>query len=626
LDYDPFGLAPIHTTVSATGLATRSAQLSLDPVTLDVLGTTDVHGVVTGSLYDGFGRPTQGTMAVPAGVSGIVSTASYGGFDGLDGVGRRVTVTRYPDPVPPASLSTAAGRSVTTFTDELGRVRRSEVALGTDYANDHLIVGDRTYDEMGRLYFEAEPYAASEAGPNHFGTTYFYQGNGDPSCLVRGSGVQGYSHLTDVSQDRFVTCFDRAFDNHVMTADVLDPVSLEWDDPQLWVRHREVSSAAGWPLERSTIKGSSRLEYATFLHDPLGQTVSMTRYKSPDTAMDPVTWSWRRDSLGHAIRTTQPESASRYFEFDDWGELTDIVWKDGAINHRLSRQFDALGRLTQLDELNNGVPDPVAAKTLLYDVPSALSPLVSPTFVEDRLAGARWAGGKLAFSYDALGHTAAEVIEDTAGGLTVQQMTHHVDGALDTLAFLLPDRNYVPETVRYGYDSAGRMRTVDEQDNSGAASLYRADTIDTWGRVLQAHYGAATTRAAQYAASGRRLLQSVSVQTPSGSRRFDFNAYDALGRETNRQEFVDAAPLSRPVLKWYNDEGELASVARQGSSIGARKFSYDGLGNLTSIRASNPGQDVTLSTRSLDGDRICRWFGCGHPRTDPQRIARSHVF
>jgi RHS repeat-associated protein len=232
--------------------------------------------------------------------------------------------------------------------------------------------------------------------------------------------------------------------------------------------------------------------------------------------------------------------------------------------------------------------------------------MVTPAFVEDRMAGARWAGGKLAFSYDAQGRTAAEVIADNDGDLTVQQMTHHADGKLDTLVFRLVDRQYAPETLKYGYDSAGRVHAVDESDNSGTASLYHADIIDPRGRALHAQYGAATTLAAQYADSARRLLQSFSIQTPTGSRRIDFGGYDSLNRETQRQEFVNGAAVSAPILKWYNDVGQLASVTRQNSPLDAWKFEYDGLGNLTYLRNSDPSKDVTSSTQALDGDRICR--------------------
>jgi RHS repeat-associated protein len=605
LRYDPFGLAPVSTTITATGLAPRSVQLDLDPLSLAVIGTRDIHGVGRATTYDGLDRPLQSTVTLPAGASGVVSSANYQGFDGLSATGRQVTVTQYPDPVAPNALLTAVGRTSTSFLDELGRVRRYEKPLGADYANERLIVHDRMYDEVGRLSFEAEPYAASQV-TDHFGTSYFYDDNGELNCLLKGVGVQPYSHVTDVSQNRFVTCVDRAYDNHQLTTDVLDANTLTGQDPQQWVKHREVASAVGWVVERSTVKGASRLEYATLGYDRLGNAVSLTRFQTPDTGADPVSWVWRRDSLGNPIRVSQPEASPREFEYDDWGELTDIVWKDGAIKHRISRKFDALGRLIESNELNNGVPDPAAVRTLHYDTPAALSPLVTPRFVQNQLAGATWAGGKLAFSYDALGRTSAEVMEDTEGDVSIEDRTSHWDGSPATLAFRLPDRDFAPETIRYGYDSAGRMRSVDEDEGHGIQSLYRADTLDAVGRVLQAHYGPNTTVSAQYESGGRQSLQSVKVLTPSASRQLAFGAYDALGRETNRQEFVNGAPVSEPILKYYNDVGQLASVTRQGSSLDAWKFVYDGLGNLTYLRTTNAAKNMTASARALDKDRICR--------------------
>jgi hypothetical protein len=366
IDYDPFGLAPIRTTVNATALAARSTYSRLDAASLQVLATTDVHGVTGGTVYDGFGRPSQQTLMVPAGASGVMSTVGYDGFDGQSDQGRRVTVTRYSDPVAPASLAVTPGRSATTYMDELGRARRQEQLLGSDYADARLISLDQTFDEMGRLSFEAEPYASSDASPDHFGTTHFYKDNGDVRCLIRGAGVQVYTHSTDVLADRYVTCFDRTYANHAAIADVLDAVSLASDDPQQWVSRRVVSTAAGWTQEHSTLRGGYRLEYATFQHDLLGQLVSMTKFKSPVTAADAVTWSWRRVSIGNAMRMNQPGSPPRYFNFDDWNELTDIHWMDGATERRLSRQFDALGRPTQTSELQDGVPDMASAKTFFY--------------------------------------------------------------------------------------------------------------------------------------------------------------------------------------------------------------------------------------------------------------------
>lgn len=101
------------------------------------------------------------TVLTPDGIAGALSTTSYLGFNGGDSNGRRVVQRVFTDPVDPTTVSTAIGRSRTVFLDELGRQRRAEVALGTDYASQTLIMGARIYDSLGRVEFEAELYPSS---------------------------------------------------------------------------------------------------------------------------------------------------------------------------------------------------------------------------------------------------------------------------------------------------------------------------------------------------------------------------------------------------------------------------------------------------------------------------------
>src|SRR5207248_2884442 len=132
------------------------------------------------------------------GTSGIIATAAYEGFGGPDPQGRRVTVSRYLDPVSAAALPGAAGRSRTMYLDELGRERRTELALGADYGYDNLVVGFRTYDAGGRIAFAARPYPKSQSASDHYGTTYYYKNTGDLDCVIRGTGHQAFTLVTDL--------------------------------------------------------------------------------------------------------------------------------------------------------------------------------------------------------------------------------------------------------------------------------------------------------------------------------------------------------------------------------------------------------------------------------------------
>src|SRR5262249_26962067 len=155
---------------------------------------------------------------------------------------------------------------------------------------------------------QADPYPWSEAQANPYGTTYHFKNTGDLDCIIRGRGRQPLNNVTNIAEERYPTCFNRWFTDHVATLEVRDAASLHASSPQAGVARRVVSSAIGWTLERSTWKSGMRLEYATLGHDRLGQPTSMTRFHEPSTAADPVRWSWRFDSIGQVLQLDEPES------------------------------------------------------------------------------------------------------------------------------------------------------------------------------------------------------------------------------------------------------------------------------------------------------------------------------
>ena len=606
IGYDGFGLVPIVSTLEGTGIPSMMRSATVDPVSLVRRNTVDVQQVQRGREFDGLGRWIRSTLTLPDGTSGVVATAGYEGFDGLDPQGRRVMVTRYLDPVPAAMLSGAVGRRATMYVDELGRERRTELELGPDYNNERLVIGLRTYDIAGREAFSARPYPKNEEASDHYGTTSYYKNTGDLDCFIRGSGPQVFTMVTDVTHERYPECFDREFVDHVVTTERRDAASLQPNSPQQGIVRRVVSSAIGTALEQSTMKGGMRLEYTSFTHDRLGQLTAMTRFLTPATGADPVQWSWRLDSLGQILRLAEPESALRFFEYSDWGELTDTHWLDGGVDRQLSRRFDALSRLVGEEERNDGVADPATVRTYAYDTPTNLSPYVAPTFVQGRLAQALSPSGRIAFSYDALGHVNARVFVDETEVGYVEKFEYHEDGRLATLSFNLPDDDYATEVVKYGYDSAGRLRDIATADGSGAHPIYKAEVIDASGRLRKASFGSSSILAVDYLDEGRRLIKEVEIQSPVGSRRLVFGRFDALGRESAREEFVDNVVSVPPRYSTYNALGQLATVQSQGPSASSWQFSYDPLGNLTSLRDWIGNRSASIGYHSSDRERMCR--------------------
>jgi RHS repeat-associated protein len=612
--YDSFGLGPVHTTIDASGIPSVDVAVTFDPISLQPISSTDTNQMTRGTDYDGFGRPVRGTVTPPGGTLGALSTMSYLGFSGSDSAGRRITVTQFPDPVAPASVGTTPGRSGTLFLDELGRRRRSELALGSDYANQVLVVGSRSYDGAGRVIFEAYPYPSTQDPSTAYGTSYYFDNRGDLNCIIRGQGHQALTTLTDLASERLPTCFQRSFAGHVYTLDTRDAASLlapSFGLAQSGVVKRTVATAIGRVIERSTLlgDGGTRVEDATFAYDRLGQLTSMTRFLEPAGANLGTQWSFQLDSMGETLQMAEPDSATRSYSYSDWGEPVETQWVDAGIDRRLVRTYDAMGRLIATEERNNGVTDPDTVNTYAYDTGVNVSPLVTPTFVLGQLARATSPGGQVTFSYDAFGAINAKVFTDNQGGIYIEKAHSHADGSLGSLAFHLPDRSYDQELVTYGYDSAGGLRQMDFADASGNFQLYRADDIDVLGRVRRALYPGNTVFHATYANAGRQLIQEEGIASPLGSRQILFGRFDPVGRELSRQEITDGAASGPQTLISYDALGRMQTAKQTNgtTTLFDRTFSYDAIGNILKLADNtNTADNVLLSDQVNDRDRLCR--------------------
>jgi len=604
--YDAFGLVPTETTVEATNISPMVRTTTIDPVSLAPLASTGPHQVQRGNEFDGFGRWVRSTMSLPGSAGGVIAAAEYAGFDGADPLGRHVTVTRYVDPIPAPMLPGATGQSKATYVDELGRVRRTEVALGHDYGDESLVIGDTTYDHAGRVVFAARPYLKSQGGTSHYGASVYYKTTGDLDCIIRGTGPQPFTMVTDVSSERYTDCFDREYADHTMLIDHRNAASLQPNSPQEGVVQRTVSSAVGKTLEQSTLKAGWRIEHTSFGYDRLGQLVFTNRFLTPATPADPVQWSWQMDSFGHVLQLAEPESAARFFEYSDWGELTSTHWRDGAVDTRIVRRFDAMARLVGMEEQHGGVTDPASVRTYAYDTPTSVAHYGTTTFVQGRLSEAAAQGSRIALSYDPLGQINAQIFRDDDDVTYVQRFEHRTSGPLAELVFNLPDRNYDDERFKYSYDSAGRLRAVDASDSAGTQTLYRAEIVDPFGRVLKSEHGPATEMAREYAPQGRRLIRQVEIRSAQGSRRIEFANFDALGRESARREFVDNVTGPSPTYFAYDALGQLAAAQTQSPAGPSWQFQYDALGNLLKLRDLTGGKDASMTYRPTDWDRLCR--------------------
>jgi RHS repeat-associated protein len=611
MEYDPFGIANVRMKVDATGMQPRESQIGRDLLSLELLTITDANLTQRGVDRDGFGRVVRSTFTPPGGALGVLSTISYLGFLNVDPLGRRVVTTIFGDAVLPGNLDTAIGRTTTVYLDELGRARRTELALGQDYANQTLITGMRKYDLLGRVRFQADPFPTNQDPTTAYGTTFFFNIDGTPSCFIRGTGQQLYSQITDETSERYPTCFTRSFANHEEWLAARDSASLLPTSPQAGVTTVATRSAIGRELTRFTSTIFTRLEYAAFTYDRLGQPIGMTRYGDPVLLNDPVHASRRLDSLGQVLEWSEPETATKYFKYSNWGELLEVRWTDSAasIDRRLVSHYDALGRMTYREERNNGVADPDTINEYFYDVGTSVAPQVTPTNVLGRLAQATAPTGKVYFSYDPFGRVNAQTFTDTNANVYVEKSTFRGDGALSLLEFYLPDTGFNRELVEYGYDTATRLRVIKFSDGSIGAKLYEAREIDPFGRVRKAVFGGATHYQADYADAGRRLTKEVSVASTPGSRRIYYLGYDPLGREMSRREIKDGAATGPETNVAYDRLGRLSSAVKTdgATTLSNWHYSYDALGNLLWLKdLVDPSRETAMSFGPGDQDRVCR--------------------
>jgi RHS repeat-associated protein len=610
IQYDPFGLVRVGRQVTATGTPPLEEITERDPVSLDTLTAIDANMTQRGLDRDGFGRVVRLTFSPPGGALGVVSTITYLGFSGTDPLGRRLVATNYSDPIAPGDLGTAVGRTATVYFDELGRTRRTEVALGADYPNQILIVGMRNYDLVGRVAFEADPFPISQDPATAYGITHLFNADGTPSCFIRGRGPQAYSAVTDESVERYPTCFSRSFANHEETIGVMSSAALLSTSPQAGVTKYATRSAIGRVLNRSTWRAGTRLEYATFVYDRLGQRTAMTRYQDPVTPDNPVETSWRLDSLGQIIEWSDPEAATKYAKYSNWGELLEVEWMDTTATPNVDRllitQYDALGRITYRDERNNGVTDPATVNEYLYDVGVSVTPQVSPTYVLGRVAQVRAPTGKIYFSYDPFGRVNARTFTGTNADTYVEKRTFRGDGVLSALDFYLPDTSFRDERVEYGYDSAARLRSIKFFDGQINKVLYDALDVDSFGRARKAQYGGIIDYEASYADLGRRLMNQARIRSPLESRDIIYLSYDPLGRELSRREIKNGAATGTDVA--YDALGRLSMATKtEGvTKLFNWQYGYDALGNLVALNDLLGAADATLSLRTGDRDRVCR--------------------
>ncbi len=613
ISYDSFGVAAANTKVTTSDGSALVSTQTVDPISGQLLSRTDENGTTRGATYDGFGRLVAGTIKTPADTTpGVLVARRYLGFDGTDPAGRRISVEHFTDPVAQNAVGTGLGRVSTTYYDELGRPRYEQAGLGADYSNDSMIVGARTYDLLGRVSYEADPYPASQSAATAYGTSRYFAADGSLWAEIRGNGPQPFTSVSNPASEVFPTISTHVFANYTDTTIVQDADALTTGSVQFGVTHQATTSAIGRVLTRSTMQAGARLEYSTFSYVPLGQQSSMVRYQNAMSAANSVSSTWRYDSLGQLIELDEPTSAPQTRSYSAWGELKSVTWHPPApeLLHSVASVYDALGRVTTSEEFNGGVGDAATLNRYTYDT-AGTSSIFTPTYFKGRLTAASSPTESTVFSYDGYGRVNARGFTGDKNEY-VEQESFHGDGSSASITLRLPDNAYAKEEVDYDYDSAAQMRWMWFSDGINTQELYNATTLDSWGRLRQASFGGSDYTAG-YAATGRRLPTEVKVTSSAGTRYVGFTGFDPVGRETGRDEVIPSYPGH--LASTYDALGRLnKSTTTNGASTTSKwAFAYDPLGNVQTLDDQVGTSDASLSYLSTDRDQICGVSFTGAP-------------
>lgn len=444
------------------------------------------------------------------------------------------------------------------------------------------------------------------------GTTYVYDGRGKVVRTVEAFGRNEQAVVTDVAAKVYVATQSYEYRNGYIELaqqgpDELDPASARYlhrDEQTLTAIGREVRR-----LRRdATLAPRDRIEQ---VFDRLGRLTATRRFADPLSVVAAVEWTTEYDSLGNVMRMTEPGIA-RSMVYDEFGGLLATSWTDGGAVRSVRSAFDGFGRLTEVQRVTStsGVDHVESSERYHYDLAAAgtAQPPMAAALLQGRLSWIESDVGTVSFGYDVQGRESGTYYEyRDVPGVIAEEATLTLGGQLRDLWLTTP---WSADKVAYGYDTAGRMRTV-SRDGEPLAEA----SANAVGQYEAVKYGNGARDFFEYAPSGRRELMAWKTETPSAAYNHEYLARDAAGRVVERREDNDGRVLQ--VASAYDTMGRLSAQMRDGGGPDLEMFVYDGLGNMRS-RVSSLGSMVGTPMTS-DADRLCRFAAVGS--TGPCQVA-----
>lgn len=491
----------------------------------NVLTISDPLGGVTSYSYDSFGERTSSTS--PDGGQHVTTYTydTYGDrISSRDGMGK-TTNTTYDADGRPTKVTDANGHAISTVYDADNRILSATDALGKQTTYTYDANGNRlsitnadgfvtsyAYDAMNRLIAVNNPDGTS--------TKYSYDANSNMLQQVNGAG-----HTTTYTYDadnRLLTTTDAVGHSMTYSYDGAGNIVTKVDG-------NNMATAYGYDANNQMVQ----ISYAdglltSFNYDGVGNRLSMTDSTG--------TTYYAFDQLNRQTSVTDAAGRTLTFSYDAAGNETGMTYPDGRT---VSYTYDNDSRLSSVIDWANRITK------YSYDAVGNLLKLSLPN------------GVVTSYTYDADNRVIRVSNAESSGVISAFRYT--LDAIGNRTQVIVTGKNAETGTLKYSYDSMGRLLSATNPDGSIAQYTYDA----AGNRVKLVQIAGKTTKTTTYTYDAADELLS----TLTGTNRITFS---------------------------YKGNGNL-NIRKQGTTT--TKYVYDVANNLVSVTAG-----TTKITYSYNGD------------------------
>lgn len=413
--------------------------------------------------------------------------------------------------------ATQNGPFIKVYFDQLGRELRQETQGFDGTSAAPSVYKDTEYNALGQVRRVSRPY---QSGQTSYWVTYAYDAIGRVTSTTQPDGA-----VTQTSYSGFTTI---------------------------------VTNAKG--QTQTTVRNSQ------------GQTVS-----SKDALNQQVTYAY--DSFANLISTTDAAGNVTRLTYDVRGRKTQMVDPDlGTWTY----VYNALGELVKQTDAKSQLA------TLTYDKLGRLVTRSEPDLISNWYYDTYKGGGTCAkgvgklcqsetttgynrtLSYDTLGRFVSAAT--TIGSSMSDSVSYDAQGRVAT-------RTYPGGVVvAYVYSSLGYLKEV-RRNNSSGALLWKANTLDAEGHVLNQTFGNSVSVTQSFdVRNGRVTAQTAGAGNAVQNVTY---AYDTLGNVTNRNDSTQS--LVETFAYDTLNRVTTATVNSSGAGIVTQNYGYNSAtGNLTS--------------------------------------------